>query len=121
MDRKILLLVVLVGIVLFAAVPRFAPAQPEGSLTVNALAALSSQLSAFEDNTMVRLASIDQRVATLEVTTGASLLPLMQGALALLGVAVVLCVVNMVLLLRRLPAAAKKPKPEAKLEAKPKE
>jgi hypothetical protein len=53
---------------------------------------------------MLRLGSIDQKLTTLQVATGAniqSLVPMLQALVGLVAVTLVLCVVNLILLLRK--------------------
>jgi len=103
------LFAVLFVVLAFAYVPLLISAQPDSSTVLSALTGLSTQISGVENNVLVKLNSIDAKLTTLQVATGAniqSLVPTLQAIVALVAVTLILCVVNLILLLRK-PKEAK--------------
>ncbi len=106
------LFAVLFAVLAFAYLPLLISAQADSSTVLSAVTGLSQQISVVEDNVMLRLGSIDQKLTTLQVATGAniqSLVPTLQAIVGLVAVTLVLCVVNLILLLRK-PKAPKETK-----------
>lgn len=115
------LVVVLFVILAFAYIPLLVAAQPDISTVLSAIAGLSTQISRVEDNILVRLASIDQKLSAMETTlstaTGANiqaLVPLLQATIALIALTLVLTIVNIYLLFRRTTPPERKPTPPEK-------
>ena len=105
------LFAVVFGVLAFACLPLliYADVPPDSSIVLSALTGLSQQISGIEDNLMLRLGAIDQKLTTLQVATGAniqSLVPMLQALVGLVAVTLVLCVINLILLLRK-PKAPK--------------
>lgn len=111
------LFAVLFAVLAFAYLPLLISAQADSSTVLSAVTGLSQQLSTVEDSMMLKLGSIDQKLTTLQVATGAniqSLVPMLQALVGLVAVTLVLCIVNLVLLLRR----PKQPKEAKEAKAK---
>jgi hypothetical protein len=106
------LFAVLFAVLAFAYLPLLISAQADSSTVLSAVTGLSQQISGVEDNVMLRLNAMNQKLDTLQVATGAniqSLVPTLQAIVGLVAVTLVLCVVNLVLLLRK-PKAPQAPK-----------
>lgn len=115
------LLVVLFAVLAGASVPLLTSAQPDNATVLGAITGLAMQISSVEDNIMLHLASIDQRLSTLETSTSSSVqsgvntvTPLLYATIGLVAVALLLGIVNIYLILQRTTAPAKPEKPKEK-------
>jgi len=107
---------VMFAVLAFAYLPLLISAQADSSTVLSAVTGLSQQISGVEDNVILRLNAMDQKLTTLQVATGAniqSLVPTLQAIVGLVAVTLVLCVVNLILLLRKPKAPSKEDKPKA--------
>jgi hypothetical protein len=107
------ILVLLFGILAVAYIPLLISAQTDSSTVLAAVSGLAMQISDVENNVLGKLSSLDQRISALEVTTGSNvqslgttLMPMLEAIVGLVAVTLVLCIVNLILLLRR-PKEAK--------------
>jgi hypothetical protein len=136
------LFAVLFAVLAFAYIPLLISAQADSSTVLSAVTGLSAQISTVEDNMMLRLNAIDQKLAAIQNATGvpvvvngtqvvhpaivaqqssvSPLMPLLYATIGLLVVTIILCVVNIFLAFRgktRETAQDKREKAEDRREA----
>jgi hypothetical protein len=115
------LFAVLFAVLAFAYIPLLISAQADSSTVLSAVTGLSAQLSGIEDNMMLRLNAMDQKLTAIQKATGvpvvvngtqvvapvvaqqatvSPLMPLLYATIGLLVVTIILCVVNIFLAFR---------------------